>query len=64
MDALLKYFAPNEVREITGLGRSTVYAMFHDATFPVVHIGRRLLVRDDLLDSWLETQSKKQRETV
>jgi excisionase family DNA binding protein len=35
------------------VGRSTVYQLFNTRNFPVLKLGRKLLVRSDLLDRFL-----------
>jgi excisionase family DNA binding protein len=40
------------VMDYTHACRSTVYAMLKTQGFPAIRLGRKLLVRSDLLDRW------------
>ena len=56
-----RYLSVKEVMECTGLGRSTVYALFQVPDFPATRIGKRLLVSERALNEWLSkggTQKK------
>lgn len=53
-----RYLDPEAARHVLGVGRNTIYQLFHAEGFPAVRIGKRLLVRQDLLDGWLESQSE------
>lgn len=48
-----KFLSAREVVELTGLGRSTIYALFHSDGFPATRVGRRLLVSEAALREWL-----------
>jgi prophage regulatory protein len=46
----MKFIRRNQVQKITGLSRSSIYAMVADGTFPKqIKIGRRAV-------AWLETE--------
>lgn len=47
-----KYLSVKEIMENTGLGRSTVYAMFQIPGFPVTRVGKRILVSERALTEW------------
>ena len=48
-----RYLSVNQVMEATGLGRSTIYALFHTEGFPITHVGKRILVSERSLNEWL-----------
>lgn len=48
-----RYLSVKEVMECTGLGRSTVYALFQVPNFPATRIGKRLIVSETALTEWL-----------
>ena len=48
-----RYLSVKEVVECTGLGRSTVYALFQAPGFPATRIGKRLIVSETALNEWL-----------
>jgi len=48
-----KYLSVKDVMACTGLGRTTVYAMFQIPGFPAVRIGKRLIVSERALSEWL-----------
>lgn len=50
----------NQVTQITGLSRSSIYAMMAEGTFPKQHrIGRRAVawLKSDI-DAWIEQRTK------
>lgn len=51
----LTYNAP-ELALLLGISRSAAYNLMHRADFPSFRIGRRLLVWQDKLIEWLNTQ--------
>jgi len=58
-----KYLSVKDVMDCTGLGRTTVYAMFQNPSFPASRVGRRLIVSERALSEWLDrggTDQKKQ----
>ena len=60
MDAQ-RYLSPDDVRRVTGLGRNSIYNLFNSIGFPSIRIGKKLLVRIDLLDEWLAAQSEQKK---
>ena len=40
-----------------GISRASSYILLHTAGFPVVRIGKRMLVQKDKLISWIEANS-------
>lgn len=48
-----RYLSPLEVRSILGIGRNATYDLFNANGFPGIRLGKRRLVRADLLDEWL-----------
>ena len=48
--------SPKEVQTCSEMCIRDSYRIFHDASFPAIHIGNRLLVRRDELLGWLEQQ--------
>ncbi|MGN0803503.1 MAG: helix-turn-helix domain-containing protein [Candidatus Faecivicinus sp.] len=48
-----RYLNVQQVMEATGLGRSTIYALFHTEGFPITRIGKRILVSETALRDWL-----------
>ncbi len=48
------YLTPADVMRLLSAGRSMVYELFNSADFPAIRLGRKLLVRSDLLDCWLD----------
>lgn len=43
-----------EAAEATGLCRDTIYTLTHRADFPVVRVGRKLLINRKGLERWFE----------
>lgn len=46
-----------EVGKILGVSRASAYALTRKQGFPVVRVGRRLVVPETQLQSWLERQA-------
>ena len=46
----------NEVSELLGLSRPTVYTLLHRSDFPSLQIGRRVMVNAKLLQKWVDEQ--------
>ena len=46
----------NQVAEILGVARNTVYTLMHSEGFPTMHVGRRLLVPKEKLLQWMDDQ--------
>ena len=47
-----RYLNAKQVMDVLGVGRSTVYALFHREDFPTVRIGKRVLVSEAALAAW------------
>jgi excisionase family DNA binding protein len=48
----------NELAEVLNVSRWTAYELCKRPHFPAVRIGRRILVRKDQLQAWLDLQVK------
>lgn len=59
MAAKLSY-SPNEVPEVTGIGRTTVYAEIAEGRLRARKIGRRTVVLHDDLVEWLSELPERQ----
>ena len=59
-----KFLSAHEVVELTGLSRSTIYALFHSDGFPATRVGRRWLVSEAALRDWLARGGSAQRREV
>ena len=46
----------NQVAEVLGVARNTVYTLMHSEGFPTMHVGRRLLVPKEKLLQWMDDQ--------
>ena len=46
----------NQVAEILGVARNTVYTLMHSEGFPTMHVGRRLRVPKEKLLQWMDDQ--------
>ena len=46
-----------EAAEILGVSRSAVYDLVHVPGFPVVRLGRRILINRRLLGQWLDERA-------
>ena len=53
----LTYSAP-ELAALLGISRSAAYNLMHRADFPSFRIGKRLLIQQDKLMSWVNEQTK------
>ena len=47
-----------EVQQLTGLGKNTVYQMVNRADFPKLRVGKRILIPCDAFMRWLEAQTE------
>lgn len=45
-----------DLMERLKISRPTAYALIHKEGFPVLRIGRRVLIPEDALQTWLEKQ--------
>ena len=59
-----RYLSVKEVMNCTGLGRTTVYAMFQIPGFPATRVGKRLIVSERALSEWLARGGTEQKETA
>ena len=55
-DQLPLYLTVEEVGQLLGISRANAYTLAHSKGFPVVQIGRRMVVPKDDLLSWLDDQ--------
>lgn len=46
-----------ETAELIGISLPIAYELTHRQGFPVVHVGRRLLIPREALSRWLEAQA-------
>lgn len=52
------YLGPLEAQVYLGIGRSLAYQIFNRPDFPAIRLGRKLLVRVDRLDAWIDQQAQ------
>lgn len=45
-----------EVAQVLGISRANAYSLLHSKGFPVLKIGKRLVVPRDKLIAWIEAQ--------
>jgi len=50
---ICKMLSAKELTEIVG-SRALAYRLFNTKGFPVIRLGKRLLVREDRLEEWLK----------
>lgn len=43
----------NEIMQKMGIGRDKAYELIRQEKFPVIRVGRRFLVHEDVFDQWL-----------
>jgi len=48
-----------DVQEVLGVSRAGAYTVMHSADFPLVKLGKRMLVPRDEFFDWLERQINK-----
>ena len=48
----------NDIQSEYGLPRVRTYAILNDTSLPVIRLGRRLFVRREDFEKWLDQQSK------
>lgn len=48
----------DELAQVMQISRPKAYELVHRADFPVIHIGRRVLIPVDGLKKWLEKESR------
>lgn len=46
----------DEVAQVLGISRAGAYTLMHSKGFPVLQVGKRLVVPKDKLLSWIENQ--------
>jgi excisionase family DNA binding protein len=56
----MDYRDPDWVSETLGLDRNTVYKFLQDGTLPAVQLGRKWLISESRLRTWLEEQTDRQ----
>ena len=47
----------NHLAEILGISRAGAYRLMHQASFPTLHIGRRMVVPKEKLILWIDQNS-------
>lgn len=52
-----KVYSVPEAAEVLGISRSRMYELVKTDGFPVLNIGRRILIPIKALDCWLEAQT-------
>jgi len=50
--------SPDEGARLAGLGRTTVYAAIRSGALASLKIGRRRLIRIDVLEAWLQAHER------
>lgn len=55
MDTIL--LTPPEAQKVLRVGKNKIYELLNDRTFPTVKIDKKLFVRRDALEKWLESKS-------
>ena len=58
-DSLPLVLSLAQVQQVLGIGRDAAYALAHRQDFPVLRVGRRLIVSRDALRAWLERQGER-----
>ena len=56
------YLGANDLMNVLGLSRTTVYYLMRADDFPVINIGNRRLVRKEKLIEWLDAHEKNNEE--
>ena len=51
---LNKLLSRDQVQEVLGCGKNTFYKLCKQPSFPVVHVGNKLMVDADGLKDWIE----------
>lgn len=46
-----------DIMKIMGIGRDKAYDLLHSKQFPIVRVGRRILVHQDVLFAWLRGEA-------
>lgn len=55
-DQLPLALSADEVAQVLGISRAGAYTLMHSKGFPVLQVGKRLVVPKDRLLSWIENQ--------
>ncbi len=55
-DQLPLALSADEVAQVLGISRAGAYTLMHSKGFPVLQVGKRLVVPKDKLLSWIENQ--------
>jgi excisionase family DNA binding protein len=55
-DQLPLALSADEVAQVLGISRAGAYTLMHSKGFPVLQVGKRLIVPKDKLLSWIENQ--------
>ena len=55
-DQLPLALSADEVARVLGISRAGAYTLMHSKGFPVLQVGKRLVVPKDKLLSWIENQ--------
>ena len=57
-------YRPDELMELLGIGRNAVYNLLKVEGFPVISVGRSLLIPAQSLERWLDQQTQDGRAVV
>lgn len=49
---------PHDLQQVLGIGRTKVYELINEDCFPVVRLGRKILIPRSSLLEWLKQESK------
>lgn len=55
-DQLPLALCAEEVAQVLGISRAGAYTLMHSKGFPVLQVGKRLVVPKDKLLAWIESQ--------
>lgn len=53
-----RVYVTEDLMPLLGIGRSTAYNLVNQKSFPVVRVGRRILIPRDAFERWLEIQTE------
>ncbi len=54
------YLRPADVAKELGLGRDTVYSLFHRRDFPAIKVGHSFIICRDSLEDWIKKHEGKE----
>ena len=57
MDDRKALLGANDLIEMYGISRVKAYQILNDKTLPVIRLGKRLFVRRDSFEKWLDAKS-------